>query len=306
MLDMTVLADEIAAIVGDEVERATSPLVAANKALTEANATLIDRIAALEARELILPPVAEIDMDAVRAIVSETVSAAFATVPIPQDGKNVDIAEVKALVDEAVAAIPTPKDGADCDMAEVERMVAEQVTAAVSALPSAENGQKGDAGEPGPQGEKGETGPAGKDGSDGRDGIGLADALIDRDGALVLTMTDGTMRNLGVVVGKDGLPGADGKDGATFTLDDFDIVPLDDERSFKFCFTHGETMHSFEFSFPVAIYRGVWREQAYVKGDMVTWGGSLFHCDKDTTAKPGTDDWTLAAKKGRDGKDAAK
>jgi hypothetical protein len=37
---------------------------------------------------------------------------------------------------------------------------------------------------------------------------------------------------------------------------------------------------------------------------MVTWAGSLWHCDKATKNKPGTDDWTLAAKKGRDGKDA--
>lgn len=59
------------------------------------------------------------------------------------------------------------------------------------------------------RGEKGDRGP---EGSPGRDGVGVAGALIDRSGVLVLTLTDGTTRDLGVVVGKDG---ADGKDGET-------------------------------------------------------------------------------------------
>jgi hypothetical protein len=36
----------------------------------------------------------------------------------------------------------------------------------------------------------------------------------------------------------------------------------------------------------------------------VTWGGALWHCDAPTKDKPGTENWTLAVKKGRDGKDA--
>jgi hypothetical protein len=58
-----------------------------------------------------------------------------------------------------------------------------------------------------------------------------------------------------------------------------------------------------------AAYRGVWNEaEAYTMGDFVTLGGSLWHCnvpeDKLTKAKPGTgEDWTLAVKRGRDGKD---
>ncbi len=37
-----------------------------------------------------------------------------------------------------------------------------------------------------------------------QDGVGLADALIDRDHVLVLTMTDGRAKSLGRVVGRDG------------------------------------------------------------------------------------------------------
>ena len=51
------------------------------------------------------------------------------------------------------------------------------------------------------------------------------------------------------------------------------------------------------------VYRGVWRsETEYQFGDFVTWGGSMWHCDKKTTrVSPGSNspkDWTLAIKKG--------
>lgn len=58
---------------------------------------------------------------------------------------------------------------------------------------------------------------------------------------------------------------------------------------------------------PVMLYRGVYKEgQEYLGGDTVTWGGSLWHCDSNTVDKPGelgSKGWTLAAKRGRDGKD---
>ena len=72
-------------------------------------------------------------------------------------------------------------------------------------------------------------------------------------------------------------------------------------------FTRGDTKHSFELEFPVIIDRGVFKEgQAYVRGDAVTWGGSLWIAQKETGAKPDGPDsgWRLAVKKGRDGKDA--
>ncbi|MBS6584079.1 MAG: collagen-like protein [Subdoligranulum sp.] len=42
---------------------------------------------------------------------------------------------------------------------------------------------------------------------------GIASAVINDNGELVITYTDGTSDNLGVVVGKDGVDGEDGKDG---------------------------------------------------------------------------------------------
>ena len=157
---------------------------------------------------------------------------------------------------------------------------------------------KGDPGEPGKDGSDGNPG---KDGADGR---GVKELLIDREGHLIATMDDGATKDLGPVNGKDGATGKDGQDG--FNLDDFDCEPID-ERTIKMTFVRGEVAHSYELQFPVVVYRGVFKEgEPYERGDMVTWGGSLWHCDAPTKEKPGTDSWTLAAKKGRDGKDLTK
>jgi hypothetical protein len=159
------------------------------------------------------------------------------------------------------------------------------------------------------KGEKGDPGETGQDGQPGKDGRGVKDLLIDREGQLIATMDDGEMKGLGVIIGKDGRDGIDGKDGAQgdpgFSLDHFDIERGEDGRTFTLKFESGETRHSYEMTFPAPVYCGVYKEaEQYVPGDLVTWGGSLWHCDAETKDKPGTDSWTLAVKKGRDGKDA--
>lgn len=46
--------------------------------------------------------------------------------------------------------------------------------------------------------------------------------------------------------------------------------------------------------------------KTYDLGDLVTWGGSSWHCNEATTTRPGegAHAWTLMVKRGRDGKDA--
>jgi hypothetical protein len=52
-------------------------------------------------------------------------------------------------------------------------------------------------------------------------------------------------------------------------------------------------------------YCGAWRPAKFGVGDLVTYGGSLWHSNATTTTKPGTnDDWTLIVRRGRDGRDA--
>lgn len=78
------------------------------------------------------------------------------------------------------------------------------------------------------------------------------------------------------------------------------------ERAFflRTTLTSGKTVQK-DFASPVQIYRGVYkRGQEYHRGDTVTWSGSQWHCDKEsTTSQPDVgDDWTLAVREGRAGR----
>lgn len=187
---------------------------------------------------------------------------------------------LEELVKFAVDAIPRPQDGKSVSIEDVAPLIASEVDKRVGEIPKA------------------------RDGEPGSNGVGMAGALIDRDGNLVITMTNGEAKNLGAVVGKDGDPGRPGRDG--FGLEDFDASMMDDGRTVLLSFTGKDIDYKVELGFPAMIYRGVYREGSYEKGDTVTWGGSLWHCDADETdEKPGDGSkaWTLCAKKGRDGRD---
>src|SRR5690625_966971 len=58
---------------------------------------------------------------------------------------------------------------------------------------------------------------------------------------------------------------------------------------------------------PNLVYRGIWKDGQYERGDAVTWAGSLWIAEQDTMSKPSTDDsgWRLAVKKGRAGEDGS-
>lgn len=151
-----------------------------------------------------------------------------------------------------------------------------------------ERGESGPAGEVGPMGPVGPAGEKGMDGAPGRDG---------RDGL------PGQVGEKGID-GKDGRDGIDGKDGLGF--DDLQIVH-DGERAFTVKFVQGERVKEVgTFVLPVLIYRGVYKAgETYVRGDVTTWGGSLWHCWETTTVKPGegtSKAWQLCVRKGVDGK----
>jgi len=46
-------------------------------------------------------------------------------------------------------------------------------------------------------------------------------------------------------------------------------------------------------------------DRTYAAGALVTWGGSLWHANRETSARPdgNPEDWSLAVKRGRNGKD---
>lgn len=268
-----------------------------------------------------------------------TAGEVAALIPTPKDGESVDPATIKAMVNEAVAALPPAKDGASVTLDDVRPVVAEALKAAVDALPKPLDGKSVTAEELRPMvedaavravaalpvakdgqdatpekiaaavekvlatWERPKDGERGLPGADGKDGADVAGALIDRDGELVLTLTTGAVKALGVVVGKDGAPGKDGRDG--FSLDDFDVV--DSPTTFTLRFVQGD--HVKERIIPKATmadsFKYGWKEGAeYKRGDLVMWAGQPWLAMADTSARPETNkDWAMFAKKARDGKD---
>jgi integrin beta 3 len=184
--------------------------------------------------------------------------------------------------------------------------------------PAGEKGEPGPSGPIGPQGERGEKGadvdmdavqkaiearvksvvealPPAKDGDSGR---GVSKALIDQNGELVLTYSDGAAESVGVVKGKDG------DAGTAFDFDDFDLV--EDEKGIWARFTKGDVTK--EIRLPVPRDCGVWQERAYNRGDGVTFAGSFFISQTDDNReKPESGKaWRLAVKRGRDRSDPVK
>lgn len=105
----------------------------------------------------------------------------------PEEVADIVSNRMAAELDELRAAVEAVKAP---EIPDIPAMVAE----AVAAIPSPKDG---------------------KDGADGRDGCDAMDAMQDKDGNLVITFSDGRMKNVGLVCGKDGQPGKDGQSADT-------------------------------------------------------------------------------------------
>lgn len=197
---------------------------------------------------------------------ADAVSKHFEANPV-QHGRDADPAVIDQVVKAAVAALPSPKDGRDADPVTEEQLAA-QVAKHLAANP--------------PQA--------------GADGVGLAGAMIDRAGELVITTTKGEPVKLGKVVGDDG------RNGLSFETASGEY---DAERGFVITLGAGERRA--ELVLPYMVHRGFWREGLGTKsGQSVTHDGALWIAKRDNASKPcleNTEDWILGARKGRDGKD---
>lgn len=243
----------------------------------------------------------------------DTKAIAAALAPVLKQHIEAATEPLRARIAELEARAPTPgqngKDGRDGRDAEPvsDEQLAKVVERYLEANPP-KDGADGKDGLDGKDGADGVDGKDGQNGKDGRDGVGVAGALIDRDGELNLTLSNGEIHKMGLVVGRDGKDGADGTDGADGQSWDEMEVRRTGPRTIELSFDHGDRRNTFEVEFPVPLYRGVYSDaEVYQVGDMVTWAGSLWHCNESTTGKPGegTKAWTLAVKRGRDGKDFA-
>lgn len=165
-------------------------------------------------------------------------------------------------------------------------------------------GEKGAQGEPGGAGKDGAPGIAGAAGRDGKDGAqgaqgipgekgergdSVKDAIIDQQGNLVLTFTDGATKSLGRVVGE--------------SFSDFAIEYLPDTHEIDLRATCAGVTKSLRYPAGGIRALGYWREGKAAKaGEAVSLGGCLYIARKDTKAKPSYEhpDWFLAVQRGRD------
>jgi hypothetical protein len=186
--------------------------------------------------------------------------------------------------------------------------------------PQGLKGEKGEAGDPGQQGPQG---PQGIQGKDGRDALQL-DLLPSVDLSRSYPRGVYARYNGGIVHSyRDTIPGEplekSGWEVAVAGLAEIRVELCDDMRTFKIgTMKTGEDMVFRPFTLPVMIYRGIHNSETdYVRGDVVTWGGSTWHCQLDhpkgcpVRSLPGESsdkerEWRLMVKegvKGKDGKD---
>ncbi len=164
--------------------------------------------------------------------------------------------------------------------AAVELEVSKSATEIRSALPATQviEGPAGKDGTDGVDGKDGTTGERGANGKDGTNGINGKDGI---EGINGINGVDG-------LDGKDGAPGERGADGIA-TREELDALV---EQRF------GELqVRTF-----ADIYRGVYSpSETYTRGQLATWGGSVYLAKADTTSKPGESvDWQMIVKRGAD------
>lgn len=271
--DIKAMMAEIAPVIREYTAAAVEPLS--------------ERLDAIEAQLASLPSSRDskgVDEDAIVERVTAKMAREIAQVRAAVDAISIpEIPDVEGMIAGALDAINEQRSQ---DAAQV-RVLINEVNKRIDNLPAPEKGDKGDKGE---KGERGEP---------GRDGLDVKDMFRADGGRLIAVMSDGSTRDLGVFVGKDGKDGEPGRDGLGF--DDMRMEERDD--GCYLVFERGEIVK--EFRLPVVIDRGVYSAgKVYRKGDGVTWAGSFWIAQEDTSEKPDTGKgWRLAVKKGRDGKD---
>lgn len=261
---------------------------------------------------------------AVAEVVKEHVAAALSQV----SNRIKELEERKPA--EALQGEPGPQGergevgpaGKDAEPVNVSDIVA----AVLSQIPQPQPGEKG---EPGPQGEKGEQGIAGKgergekgepgeagrngiDGKDGRDALQIdilpaVDFSRSYPRGTFARFDGGLIRSF-----RDTIPGEhlekSGWEVIVAGIAFADASMSEDCRSVSLMVrrTGDELCEARVFTVPTLIYRGIYKAgEDYTIGDVVTWGGSAWHCQQPTKSAPidNSESWKLMVKEGRRGKD---
>ncbi len=216
---------------------------------------------------------AQVDHDALRALVLDEVTAAVLAMPRAKDGTNGKdgadaIVDVDAIVARVLALMPQPRDGRDG--------VDGRDAADLDPLPSIDEARSY------------------------RRGIwashnrGLMRASRQTD-----PVKDGDFAAAGWVVMVEGVAGFVVKQGEDLRTIEVASILTSGTRTIA------------SFTVPVIVYRFIWKDtDEYAEGDVVTYGGSMWYCMAPLTAptkdRPGTGTsmWRLMVKEGRPGKDA--
>jgi len=121
----------------------------------------------------------------------------------------------------------------------------------------------------------------------------VAGAMIDREDCLLLTLTNGEVKNLGRVVGKDGV-----------SFEDFTLAYDTENQEVVVKARSGDVTKEVRAPIRGITLGGYWRDGTKAKAQEAwSYGGCLWVAKCDTSSKPDTtsEDWLLAARKGRDG-----
>lgn len=302
---------EFGKAMGAIVREATAPLIARieqlEKALSAQTIPSADEVAARidlgalakSAAEMVPPP-KDADMEALKEHLSELVKA----IPAPADGQSVTVEDVAPLIREevakAVAEVPPAKDGESVTVDDVRPILADLVGKAVADLPPPAPGKDADM-----EALRAHLGDLVK-------GIQLPTVpTIDEVAAtferrfsdLALSWERQARETFDKAADRMPIP-KDGRDA--LPLECFDLALGEDGRTVTVKMQAGDVVVEKSVKIASVIDRGVFSaEKSYEQGDGTTYGGCYWIAQKDAPAgvPGGSDDWRLAVKKGRDGKD---
>ncbi|MCM5976146.1 phage portal protein [Klebsiella pneumoniae] len=254
-----------------------------------------------------LPPAQDgrsVTPEDLRPLLQELVTAAVGEIPVPRDGKDYDPAVLKQAVDDAVAALPPAQDGRSVTPEDLRPLLQELVTAAVGEIPVPRDGKDYD---PAVLKQAVDDAVAAlPPAQDGRDALQLEIQPFIDEGKSYPRGSYAT-HNGGLWRAYEKTHGMRGWECIVDGVSDVDIS-MNGQRNFIVTVNRASgASEKKSFDIPAMVYRGVFKSgDEYLPGDTVTWGGSLWHCDEQTQDKPGeagSKGWTLAAKRGRDGRD---
>ncbi|MBY9700616.1 hypothetical protein ISH39_03485 [Pseudomonas aeruginosa] len=302
---------EFGKAMGAIVREATAPLIARieqlEKALSAQTIPSADEVAARidlgalakSAAEMVPPP-QDADMEALKEHLSELVKA----IPAPADGQSVTVEDVAPLIREevakAVAEVPPAKDGESVTVDDVRPILADLVGKAVADLPTPAPGKDADM-----EALRAHLGDLVK-------GIQLptvpsidevAATFERRFSDLTLSWERQARETFDKAADRMPIP-KDGRDA--LPLESFHLALGEDGRTVTVKMQAGDVVVEKSVRIASVIDRGVFSaEKSYEQGDGTTYGGCYWIAQKDAPAgvPGGSEDWRLAVKKGRDGKD---